>query len=295
MTSNKYISAFLASLKSERNLAQNTVCAYDVDLRQFESFLHETVGIDVQDALEENVLEFCKHLAHLSSTSLQRKMSALKQFYKFLLIDGMITDDPTKNIVRPKRCRNLPKTLSKSDVCVLFEAIDDLPVYEAKRARLMLLLLYGCGLRVSEMVSLRVNAIDGNFIRVYGKGAKERIAPISSTIVKRYFEYLAILGDKKSSWLFPSAGDTKKHITRQRVFQILKSISASAGLDISKISPHVLRHAFATHILDNGCDLLSVKHMLGHKHISTTEIYTHVSKSKLKDIVEEKHPLGNFK
>ncbi len=296
MSPDKYFSAFLVSLKSERNLSSRTVDAYEVDLRQFFSFLNDCGGVNALNVTEEHIAKFCEHLSDLSSSSMQRKLSALKQFYKFLLIDGLINSDPTKNIVRPKKSRCLPKTLSYSDTQKLMTATDMLSNEdESKRVKLMFLLLYGCGLRVSEMVSLKVNAIDGNFIRICGKGSKERITPISSTVKQHYFEYLSILCDSKSDWLFPSVNNMKKHITRQRVFQILKNVSLIAGVDVTKISPHVLRHAFATHLLDNGCDLLSVKHMLGHKHISTTEIYTHVSKSKLKNIVEEKHPLGKIK
>ena len=175
----------------------------------------------------------------------------------------------------------------------MLAATDNFEYSEKVRTDLLLYLMYGSGLRVSEVISLRKNSFtNSKFLKIFGKGSKERIVPITQKTLELADEWLMLC--PKSVWLFPSLKDNSKHITRQRVFQILKQIAAVSEIDPTKISPHVLRHAFATHILDNGADLMSVKKMLGHKDIATTEIYTHVTKSKLKKVVEEYHPLQKW-
>ena len=289
------ISEFLDSLKSERNLSKNTIESYCSDLTQFCNFLADSDIDSVQDVSYDDIRKYCNSIAHLTSATVQRKLSSLKQFYKFLVLENIIKSDPTKNILRPKSRRELPKIITVDNVKSLFDAIDALPDLEAYRTRLIFMLLYGCGLRVSELITLKPNFVEGNFIRIYGKGSKERITPISPKIITCFLEYVSINKLKNTQWLFPSPNNPSKHISRQRVFQIIKKVAVDAGLQYDALSPHVLRHAFATHILTNGGDLLSVKNMLGHKSISTTEIYTHVTQSKLKEIVQKSHPLAKIK
>lgn len=283
-----YVEAFLDSLQSERNLSKNTIEAYRSDLAQFCGFLAANDVSCVQNATYEDISKYCDDISSLSTATMQRKLSALKQLYDFLILENVIQTNPMKNISRPKMRRSLPKVIQTDDVRKILDAIEIMPDKDRQRTRLIFLLLYGCGLRVSELITLKPNSIEGDFIRIYGKGAKERTAPISPKIADSVRKYCR--GDER--WLFPSANNPAKHISRQRVFQIIKKVAVDAGLQYEALSPHVLRHAFATHILNSGGDLLSVKNMLGHKSISTTEIYTHVSHAKLKEIVQEKHPLA---
>ena len=282
---------FVEYLKSERNVANNTIQSYIMDLMNFCEF----VNLD-KEVSEENIKDYLANLdkRKLKTSSVKRKLSALKQFFKFLYREELITQDPTRFIHQPKSRRPLPKIVSEEMIEKLQNAILTLPHPEDIRAELILLILYGSGLRVSELISLKRNAIvENKFIRVFGKGSKECIVPISPKVVLLIPAWLMSSKDG-TVWLFPSV-NPEKHITRQRVFQILKNIAALSGVDVTKISPHVLRHAFATHILDNGADLLSVKKMLGHQDISTTEIYTHVTSKKLREVVNKFHPLAQRK
>ena len=255
----RYVELFVEYLKSERNVANNTVQSYIMDLSDFCAF------VDLEKEItEENIKDYLANLDEkkLKTSSVKRKLSALKQFFKFLYREELITQDPTRFIHQPKSRRPLPKIVSEEVIEKLRNAILTLPHPDDIRAELILLILYG-----------------------------ERIVPISPRIVSLMPEWLAAC--KESPWLFPSV-NAEKHITRQRVFQILKELAATSGIDVTKISPHVLRHAFATHILDNGADLLSVKKMLGHQDISTTEIYTHVTSKKLREVVNKFHPLAQI-
>jgi integrase/recombinase XerD len=241
---------------------------------------------------EDDIILYLSKLKEkqLQTSSIKRKLSALKQFFKFLYQEDLIRDDPMKFIHQPRHQRPLPKVISEETVVKLQNATNSLKYEEKIRADLMFYLLYGSGLRVSELISVKWNSMaDSRFIRIYGKGGKERVIPLSHRVLFLMEEWKSI--SEKSMWVFPSVNPLK-HITRQRVFQILKQIAAISGIDATKISPHVLRHAFATHILDNGADLLSVKKMLGHKDISTTEIYTHVTRKRLKEVIEKHHPLA---
>lgn len=283
----RYIELFVEYLKSERNASINTVQSYISDLCDFSTF------VDLNDDVtEENIRTYLLELdkKQLKISSIKRKISAIKQFFKFLHREEIIDEDPTKFVHQPKSRRPLPKIVDKNIIERLRNATLSLEGPEDLRADLILLLLYGSGLRVSELISLKRNSfIEEKFIRVFGKGSKERIVPISPAVMPLAADWIALC--KLSIWLFPS-NNPEKHITRQRVFQILKKLASLSGVDLEKISPHVLRHAFATHILDNGADLLSVKKMLGHQDISTTEIYTHVTSKRLREIVEKCHPLA---
>jgi integrase/recombinase XerD len=254
-------------------------------------FAHSTnPDTDVQ---EEDIILYLSKLKErrFQISSVKRKLSALKQFFKFLYQEDLIANDPMKFIHQPKQGRVLPKIIDEETVVKLQNATSFLKYEEKIRADLILYLLYGSGLRVSELIAIRRNAlVDSKFVRIYGKGGKERVVPLSRRVSILMEEWKSI--SPESAWVFPSVNPSK-HITRQRVFQILKQIAAISGVDATKISPHVLRHAFATHILDNGADLLSVKKMLGHKDISTTEIYTHVTRKKLREVIKKYHPLSN--
>ena len=284
----RYLELFLEFLKSERNVAKNTVQSYFSDLQDF--LVH--VGID-NEVTEEKIIDYLEVLKNkdFQVSTIKRKISALKQFFRFLVAEDLIEKNPMTFIRQPKSCRALPKILSEDSVKKLREATSGLPLEEQIRADLILYLLYGSGLRVSELISLKMNSfVENKFIRIFGKGRKERIVPITHQVVELLKQWNEV--KPFSAWLFPSK-NPEKHITRQRIFQLIKQIATISGIEPSKVSPHVLRHAFATHVLDHGADLLSVKKMLGHESISTTEIYTHVSRAKLKEVVNEYHPLSD--
>lgn len=286
MQRHRYIELFVEYLKSERNLSENTVESYVMDLEDFSTF----INLDGQVS-EEQIKEYLQKLDEkkLRVTSVKRKLSALKQFFKFLHREELVDQDPMQFIHQPKSRRPLPKIVSEEIIEKLQNTI--MTLQNPERDELILLILYGSGLRVSELISLKRNCIvDGKFIRVLGKGSKERIVPVSQRVLELLPQWLVQCPE--SVWMFPSPARPDKHITRQRVFQILKEVAALSGVDVTKISPHVLRHAFATHILDNGADLLSVKKMLGHQDIATTEIYTHVTSKRLREVVNKYHPLA---
>lgn len=282
------LESFLEYLKSEKNVSLNTVQSYFSDLQDF------LTNVDIDDEVTEkeitDYLEILKNKNFQIST-VKRKISALKQFFRFLVAEELIEKNPMTFIRQPKSQRSLPKIISEDVVKKLREATFAFPQEEQIRNDLILYLLYGSGLRVSELISLKMNSfVEDKFIRIFGKGRKERIVPITHQVVGLLKQWNEV--KPFSIWLFPSK-DPEKHITRQRIFQLIKKIAAISGVDPDKVSPHVLRHAFATHVLDHGADLLSVKKMLGHESISTTEIYTHVSRARLKEVVNKYHPLGD--
>lgn len=288
---NNFIELFLEYLRSERNVAENTVASYELDLNHF----FTNVNIDVKDVSHSDIMSYLILLddGGFKSSSIRRKLSAFSHFFKFLQGEEIIDNNPMFLIARPRNERKLPKIIDSNMIANIENAIATLPEKERLRSELIFYLLYGSGLRVSELISIKLAAfVDGkNFIKIYGKGNKERIVPIASRL-QHLVEDLKICCRMDSVWVFPSLRAPQKHITRQRVFQIIKDIAASAGIDKDKISPHVFRHAFATHILNNGADLLSVKKILGHKDIATTEIYTHVDYKKLQETVVKHHVLS---
>ncbi|MDR2158253.1 MAG: tyrosine recombinase [Holosporaceae bacterium] len=289
MSVSNFIELFIEYLRSERNASPNTVQSYIFDLRDF---VHRLKSDD--EIQERDVVSYLAELREkqFQTSTIKRRLSALRQFFKFLYREELIDNDPMKFIRQPKHRRPLPKTLDEETVTRLRNATLSFKYEEKIRADLILYLLYGSGLRVSELISIRRNSmVDLNFIRILGKGSKERIVPLARNVPFLMEEWKNICAD--SIWLFPSVNPLK-HITRQRVFQILKQIAKISGADATKISPHVLRHAFATHILDAGADLLSVKKMLGHQDIATTEIYTHVARKKLREVIKKCHPLAKI-
>jgi integrase/recombinase XerD len=237
----------------------------------------------------------------LAPRTLARRLSAMRQFYRFLVIDGRRGDDPTSGLDAPRLGRPLPKLLSEADVARLIAAAEAWPDEEGVRLRCLLELLYATGLRVSELVTLPAVAAqrDPRFLLVRGKGGKERVVPLSQPSRQALALYLQCRGSflppgASSRYLFPSRG-RDGHLTRQRCGQLLKELALAAGLDPARLSPHVLRHAFASHLLDHGADLRSVQQMLGHADIATTQIYTHVQGDRLRRLVESAHPLARRK
>jgi integrase/recombinase XerD len=293
---------------SKRGAARNTLDAYQRDLKDFAGFL-ATRAKDVAGAQTMDVRDYLESLSTqgLSASTAARRLSAIRQFHGFLYADGIRTDDPCGAIEGPRRARPLPKTLSVEEVDKLLAAArlvedgrsQEEAVRAYKRARLVCLMevLYATGLRVSELVGLPLSAAKGDarFLTIAGKGGRERLVPLSEAARHAIDDYLPLrvqrLGDAVSPWLFPSRG-RQGHLTRHRFAQLLKDLSQAARLDTSRVSPHTLRHAFASHLLANGADLRAVQQMLGHADISTTQIYTHVLDGRLKALVDEHHPLA---
>ena len=274
-------------LAAERGAAANTLAAYRRDLEGTE----ELVG-DIAGAGRDNLARLARAWSDLAPSTVARKASALRQFYGFLLDEGLRDDDPSPALPRPAARRPLPKILSHSEVEALFaraelEAESDRP--ESLRLLALLELLYGSGLRATELVSLPLALVprDAPFLTVIGKGGQQRMVPISGRAKHALSRWLAVRPEGR--FLFPSRG---KHLTRIRLFQLLKELAARAGLDPAKLSPHVLRHAFATHLLEGGADLRVLQTLLGHADIATTQIYTHVDAARLVALVNERHPLA---
>jgi integrase/recombinase XerD len=289
----QHVEAFLEMLMAERGASLNTRDAYRRDLRHFAA----AVKGDIATAHASDVRAYLEKLTRdgFDAATAARRLSALRQFFRFLLGETVRADDPTAAIDAPKRGRRLPKVLSEEDVDALLAAARARAGDDGLRATALLEVLYAAGLRVSELLALPVSAAaarDGVLI-VRGKGNKERMVPLSAPsllALKRWLPARAARA-KASPWLFPSP-NSKTHLTRQRFTQILNELAIEAGLDPRKVSPHVVRHAFASHLLAHGADLRAVQEMLGHADIATTQIYTHVLEDRLKTAVRDHHPLA---
>jgi len=283
--------AFLAMLAAERGAALNTLAAYRRDLEQAE----EAIG-DLAEAPRDAVATLAGEWASLAPASVARKTSALRQFFAFAIGEGWRADDPSGALPRPRTRRPLPKVLGHDAIAALFaraeeEATSDDPA--AVRMLALIELLYGSGLRASELVTLPLVAVprDAPFITVTGKGGTTRLVPVGGRALAALARWLALrASDPPSRFLFPSRGG--KPLSRVRLFQLLKDLAGRAGLDPAAISPHVLRHAFATHLLEGGADLRVLQTLLGHADISTTQIYTHVDAARLVALVNARHPLA---
>jgi integrase/recombinase XerD len=301
-----WVPAFLEALQAERGASENTLAAYFRDLSHFKDWLCQLgAGLDTAD--RANIEDYLGDLskAGLADTTRARRLSAIRQFYRFAFSEGWRTDDPGAGLTGPKRARKLPGTLSEADVDALLTTAAAPHGSPAKTARRQCLveMLYATGMRVSELVSLPVSVVRGDprMILIRGKGGRERMVPLSppaSGAVSRWLSIrdaaeteLIAKGGKPSPFLFPSRGKSG-HLTRVAFYLDLKEMAAGAGLDPAQISPHTVRHAFATHLLHNGADLRVIQTLLGHADVSTTEIYTHVLDSRLKELVLEKHPLA---
>jgi integrase/recombinase XerD len=296
----KHLEAFLEMLAAERGAAPLTVAAYRGDLSNLAGFLGSR-SVSLEAADPATLHAFLAAAATLTPRTLARRISAMRQFYKFLVVDGIRRDDPTADFDTPGLGRPLPKILSETEVEGLIGAARNWPGDEGARLLCLVELLYATGLRVSELVTLPLAAAqrDPRFLLISGKGGRERVVPLSEPSRSALAAYIAcrerFLPDSRSSrWLFPSRGG-KGHLTRQRSGQLLKELAVKAGLDPDRLSPHVLRHAFASHLLDHGADLRSVQQMLGHADIATTQIYTHVLSDRLRKLVETAHPLARRK
>ena len=284
---------------AERGASENTRSAYERDITDFTDWLAKQ-GRSLVTAESCDIRDFLAALAErgLARSSAARKLSTLRQFYRFLHGDGYRDDDPTAVIDSPRGQRNLPKVLSKAEVDRLLTEARHSEGASGDRLVAMLELLYATGLRVTELVSLPLNAVTGDreILLVTGKGSKERLVPITGdarAAVDRYLESRETFLPKErdSRYLFPSRGKDG-HVSRRRFAQMLNELAVRAGLDPARVSPHVLRHAFASHLLANGADLRLVQQILGHADISTTQIYTHLLDARLKSLVAEVHPLA---
>jgi len=285
--------AFLAMLAAERGAAANTLAAYRRDLNQAE----DAIG-DLAAAPRDAVASLAGEWARLAPSSVARKASALRQFFGFAIDEGWRSDDPSGALPRPRARRPLPKVLGHDQITALFaraeeEAAGDDP--KAVRLLALIELLYGSGLRASELVTLPVHAVprDAPFLTVTGKGGTTRLVPVGGRALEALARWLLLRPQvvPQSRYLFPSSGG--KPLSRVRLFQLLKALAGRAGLDPATISPHVLRHAFATHLLEGGADLRVLQTLLGHADISTTQIYTHVDAARLVALVNSRHPLAS--
>jgi integrase/recombinase XerD len=296
------IEAFLDMMLAERNAAANTRSAYARDLSDAAAFLARK-KIDLAEANDDDIRGYLRSLGKNAAKTQARRLSALRQFFRFLCSEKIRKEDPTRSLDAPKLGRSLPKYLSEKEVSRLIAEAQRAPGREGLRLRAMLELLYAAGLRVTELVSLPLSAIQHEraVVLVKGKGGKERMVPLGEPALKAVREWLParknMLGEGRSSpYLFPSVSLSKDApITRQRFFQLLKQLALVAAIDPKRLSPHVLRHAFATHLLEHGADLRSVQSMLGHADIATTQIYTHVAGDRLARTVTEHHPLASKK
>ncbi|MGE5529781.1 MAG: site-specific tyrosine recombinase XerD [Patescibacteria group bacterium] len=287
---------FLNYLTVERGLARNTIESYGRDLRQYLTYLKERKqGMDLKSATQATVVGYLLHLQAQgrATATLSRSLAAIKAFYHFLARERLIERDPTVNLDAPRQEKRLPRILSVEEVARLLEQ-PDLKTPSGIRDRAMLEVLYATGLRVSELVALTVDDInlEEGYLRCFGKGAKERIVPLGSISGK----YLAFYLNHARKFLAAAPGETilflnhhGNRLTRQGFWKIIKKYADHLGIERG-ITPHTLRHSFATHLLENGADLRSVQEMLGHADISTTQIYTHLTKGKLKEVYDRTHP-----
>jgi len=302
--SQRLIERFLEMLAAERGAAANTLAAYRRDIEAYCDHL-QAADKGQKASTPDDIRRYLEALeaAGMARSTAARKLSAIRQFHRFLHGDGLAADNPATAIESPRTSRPLPKPISQSEVETLLAAARrrvktarGRAVFKAWRLLCLLELLYATGLRVSELagLSLRAAGAERDFIMVTGKGGRERLVPMSDSarkVLDRYMAELRKASDGDIKWLFPSSG-ASGHLTRQHIALELKGLAAEAGIDTARISPHVLRHGFASHLLAGGADLRAVQQMLGHADISTTQIYTHVQSERLREAVEAHHPLA---
>lgn len=281
-----YIDIFLEALAAEKGRSMKTLESYASDLRHADTQISGGL-LSADAAAVQNYLSGLQE----KPTSIARHASALRGFYKFLMQEKIISVNPTANLELPKRARALPKLLTTHEIDLLISSAGD--TRNALRLRAMIELLYASGLRVSELCELPMTALLGDKLLIHGKGAKERMVPMHAGAVAALQKWLAIRNDDKSKYVFPSNGKTG-HITRDGFFKILKKCAVLSGIEPARVSPHVLRHSFASHLLAGGANLRAIQTMLGHEDISTTQIYTHVMPQHLIETVQEHHPLSHI-
>jgi integrase/recombinase XerD len=310
----KYVDSFLDMLSTERGAALNTRHAYWRDLADVSLYIRNERKREIDVATPEDLKAYLSMLSakihikgknsnQIAVRTVARRLSALRQFYRYLMSEKVRKEDPTVTLDSPKQVRTMPKTLSEAEVDQLIKTASSQGGSESIRLVCLLELLYATGLRVSELVGLPMKAIaEGNqFIMVEGKGGRERMVPLSESAQKAFARYMDVRnqfialddGGRQSKWLYPSRTSDSGHLTRQRFAQLLKDLARDAKIDEERVSPHILRHAFATHLLANGADLRAVQKMLGHADIATTQIYTQMLGQKLKNTMDEKHPMGD--
>jgi integrase/recombinase XerD len=292
---------FIEMLVLERNSSPNTVDGYLRDLRELDQYL-ATIGKDCLNVEQQDISNFIQTLDQqgLSSATQARRLSAVKQFFAFLLLDDIRTDNPAMNVDAPRTQRKLPQHLTVSEVDQLFDAAEE-EIEDSIRLKALLHLLYATGMRVTELVTLPFPpmADEDNFLIVRGKGNKERLVPVNAASKAALSDYIKVRENYcpqggYSKFLFPSRSK-QGHLTRQRFAQMLKKLATRTDISPSRVSPHALRHAFASHLLANGADLRSLQKMLGHADISTTQIYTHVLQERMIELVQSHHPLADAK
>lgn len=299
--------SFLEMLASERGSAANTVEAYRRDLLQFHAYLSRNRW-KIESITRQQIELYLASLsrAHMASTTQSRKLSCLRQYFTFLYQEKIRSDNPTATLSNPKKARRLPEVLSAKDITALLTtAQSQAATPEGARLHALIEILYASGLRVSELVTLKLSHLQKSrktasgydeFLLIKGKGGKERIAPLNARALDAINAYLPhrahfLREGESPPWLFPTHS-AEGHITRQRFGQLLKELALTAGLNPASLSPHTLRHSFATHLLSGGADLRVIQELLGHADISTTQIYTHVSSDRLTSLVNTHHPLA---
>lgn len=309
---NPLVDSFLDMITTERGAALNTRQAYWRDLADVSLFL-KNINSDIDKATTDQLKSYLKDLSQKTNAkgdqkskiavrTIARRLSALRQFYRYLISEGHRESDPTSTIESPKQGRTLPKTLTEAEVDNLIKTAGEKGTAESTRLVCLLELLYATGLRVSELVGLPLSALGENneCLVVTGKAGRERMVPLSTPARESLEKYIDVRNkhvgasetEQQNKWLFPSKTSDSGHLTRQRFAQLLKDLAKEAKMDNGRVSPHVLRHAFATHLLNNGADLRSVQKMLGHADIATTQIYTHILNENVKNTLEDKHPLS---
>jgi integrase/recombinase XerD len=300
MSAAGWTEAFLEMMAVERSAARNTLTAYAKDLEDASGFLAKR-GLDLADASLEDVEAYFGDLSArgLAPSTAARRRAAVRQFYRFVLGEGWRKDDPSRRVDAPRKGRPLPKVLSRDEVDRLIAAATARDGAQGLRVACMIELLYASGMRISELLALPLAALarDPAYLIVKGKGGKERLAPLNEAARTAVRAYLPVRksfvpkGQKDNPWLFPSRGEGGR-LSGRRFSQLLEEAAVAAGIDPAKVSPHVLRHAFATHLLEGGADLRVVQTLLGHADIATTQIYTHVAGDRLREVVETRHPLA---
>jgi integrase/recombinase XerD len=304
-TSLRFVNRFLEMMAAERGAAKNSIAAYHRDLSDYAEFLQQR-AIGFTETSSHDIRAYLQSLDDqgLARSSVLRKLSAIRQFHLFLMSEGITQGNPAQIVEGPRQARALPKMIDGGDVAALLDAAQSAVAkakegqsrFKAERLHCLVELLAATGLRVSELVNLKYAAVvaDRDFLHVKGKGGRERLVPVSARaqgVLAHYIENLKQQSPATPNWLFPSHGKSGA-LTRQHFALELKKLGAEAGLDLAKLSPHVLRHGFASNLLAKGADLRAVQQMLGHADISTTQIYTHVQSERLKEAVNQHHPLS---
>lgn len=291
----KTLKDFIYYLAVEKGLAKNTLESYERDLKGFLSYLHKEAVGGVEEIKRSHILGFMAHLRSkgLAASTVSRSLASIRSFFHFLMKERYVQENPANDMESPKQEKKLPKVMSMSEIDFLLKQPDETKT-SGIRDKAMLELLYATGIRVTELIDLCINDVntESGYIRCLGKGSKERIVPIGTLAIQKVKDYIGKGRPKMVKELNEQALFVNQHghrLTRQGFWKILKKYARQAGIN-KEITPHTLRHSFATHLLENGADLRSVQEMLGHADISTTQIYTQVSKRKLRDVYERSHP-----